>query len=142
MHGKGFPKGHTLGLRFGEGQTREGNGRPRGGPSLVKQAMQLYEANALAAAELLLEKALDKNADPKTHFAWFKELNSRILGATKGSAEDVINKLSETIEGALSLSRSALEATAMGDAKALVRELDRQGILEQVVEEVRGEEGE
>jgi hypothetical protein len=141
-HGKRFLKGHKFGVRFGEGQTREGNGRPLGGMSIMKQAMRLYEDNALKAAEFLLSKAFDPNMDPKMQFPWFKELNGRILGATKGSAEDIINKLSETIEGALSLSRPALEATAMKDAEGLVRELDRQGILEQVVDKVRGEEGE
>ena len=135
-----FKKGNKIGVRFGQGQSIVGNGRPLGGPSLVKQAMRLYEANALSAAQLLLEKALDRDADPKTHFAWFKELNHRILGAVKGSAEDVIAQLNEKMENALSLSRSALEATAMGDAERLIKELHKQGILDKVVEKVKGEE--
>ncbi len=137
--GRPFPKGNNLGKRFGEGQSIKNNGRPIGGMSIMKQAMRLYEDNALSAAQYLILNALDTNMDPKAQFPWFKELNSRILGAAKGSAEDIVNQLSEKLDGVLSLSRPALEAAAMKDAEGLIRELKKQGILENVLEKINQE---
>ena len=137
--GKPFEKGHKFGFRFGEGQPINMSGRPEGGMSTIKRALKLYEDNALVAAEHLIENALSKGADPKAQFPWFKELNSRILGAAKGSAEDIIAQLSEKIDSTLSLSRSALEATAIGDAEGLIRELLKQGVLDKVIDKVKSE---
>lgn len=105
----------------------------------MKQAMRLYEDNALIASQYLVEKAMDPEMDPKIQFSWFKELNSRILGAAKGSAEDIVNQLSEKLEGTVSLSRPALEAAAMKDVKALIKELYNEGVLDKVIEEVKNE---
>lgn len=137
--GRPFPKGNNLGKRFGEGQSIKNNGRPLGGMSIMKQAMRLYEDNALIASQYLVEKAMDPEMDPKIQFSWFKELNSRILGAAKGSAEDIVNQLSEKLEGTVSLSRPALEAAAMKDVKALIKELYNEGVLDKVIEEVKNE---
>ncbi len=134
-----FKKGNPIGLRFGQGQPTHLGGRPPGAGSIVKQALKLYEDNALIAAQHLVEKGLDKFMDPKAQFPWFKELNSRILGAAKGSAEDIIYQLSEKIDSALSLTKPALEATAIGDAEGLIRELLKQGVLDKVIEKVKGE---
>lgn len=135
-----FKKGNTMGVRFGEGQPINMAGRPKGGPSIVKQAMQNYESNALIASQYLVEKAMDPEMDPKIQFSWFKELNSRILGAAKGSAEDIVNQLAEKLEGTVSLSRPALEAAAMKDVKALIKELYNEGVLDKVIEEVKNEQ--
>jgi|SRR5215470_8894678 len=157
-----FKEGNKVGVRFGEGQKLENNGRPKGANSLIDKARSLmhqqekrfkgnpviekvrlaietYAMSADKIAEEIVKLGLCQEIEPKHRFAFLKEVNMRIFGQPKSSIEECLNQLNERMDKLYELTMPLLEATAIGDGVGVVRELMKQGKLEEVVKEIEDE---
>lgn len=139
-----FKKGNKIGVRFGEGQSRAGNGRPRKPETILdsmKEAAERYGFSALEIAEEILKIAMDETIDPKVRFPFIKEANLRIFGAPKGSIEESMQVINNRVDKIFELTVPVLEATVQNDVIKIVSELVKQGKLDEVLEKVK-EDGE
>jgi hypothetical protein len=137
-----FKPGNKVGLQFGQGQTREGNGRPKGPKTVLGEMRAALERLALGAddiAKVTLDIAMCDHVEPQYRIAFIKEINSRVFGQPKSSVEESVKNLENRFDKLCELTIPLLEATAIEDGVGVVRELMRQGKLEDVVKKVNDE---
>ena len=143
----GFEKGHNFGVRFGSGQNRGKNGRKKGVPLVtpktifesMKGAAEQYGLSAYEISLEIIRIALDKTVDEKVRFPFLKEANLRIFGAPIASIEEFMKIITQQDKKTFDMSIPALEATVQKDGIALVKELVKQGKLEEVLEKIKEE---
>lgn len=139
-----YRKGNKSGKRFGEGQPCDKGGRPKGTSAKVlletmKAAAETYALSAEKVAKIMVDIALSQEVEVKYKFPFLKEINARVFGLPKNSMEDSIKYLTERVDKLYELTMPLLEATAIGDGVGIVRELIKQGKLDEVVSKVKEE---
>ena len=138
-----FKKGNKLGVKFGSGQSIAGNGRPKKTDTTplqeMKAAAETYGLAANDIAEAMIKLGLDESIEARFRFPFMKEANLRIFGQPKSSLEDTLKHINDKVDKLYELTMPLLEATAIGDGVALVKELMQQGKLEEVVKKIEEE---
>jgi len=137
-----FQKGNQVGVRFGYGQSREGGGRPKNPDSILKSMKYAAEEYGMSAYDISLEilkLGMDKNIDPKVRFNFLKEANLRIFGMPSSSVEEALQAINNRDKRTFDLSIPLLEATVQRDIHNIVKELIKQGKLDEVVRNIKNE---
>ena len=136
-----FKKGNNMGVKFGSGQSTKGGGRPRKDSTVLDEMKAAAETYGLAAndiAEMMVALGLDEQIEPRFRFLFMKEANLRIFGQPKSSLEETLKHINNKVDKLYELTLPLLEATAVGDGVALVKELMNQGKLDEVVKKIEG----
>lgn len=139
-----FQPGNQLGYKFGRGQPTNLGGSKKGTTTVLQEMKAAAETYGLAAndiARAMIKLGMDNDIDPRFRFAYMKEANLRIFGAPKASLEDTLKHINDKVDKLYELTMPLLEATAVGDGVALVRELMSQGKLDEVVRKINKEIG-
>lgn len=137
-----FKPGNKVGVRFGEGQSREGNGRPKGPKTVLGEMRAALERLALGAddvAKVTLDIAMNDHVEPQYRIAFIKEINARVFGQPKSSVEESVKNLESRVDKLCELTIPLLEATAIEDGVGIVRELVKQGKLDEIVKGIKEE---
>lgn len=137
-----FKPGNKAGVKFGQGQPTDKGGRPKGPKTVVGEMRSALERLGLGideVAKVTLDVVLSKEVDPQYKIAFIKEINTRVFGQPKSSVEESLKQLQSQVDLLCELTIPLLEATAIGDGVGIVRELMKQGKLDDVVQKVRGE---
>lgn len=136
-----FKKGNKEGLKFGQGQPTDRGGMPKRTTVLeeMKAAAETYGLAANDIASAMVKLSMDDRIDARFRFPFMKESNLRIFGQPKNSLEDTLKHINDKVDKLYELTMPLLEATAIGDGVALVRELMSQGKLDEVVKQIEEE---
>jgi hypothetical protein len=142
-----FKEGNKAGKKFGSGQPTNLGGRKPSATTLFNEMKSGWEDMGYAARDIantIVRLGLDETIEPRFRFPFLKEAAMRIFGPVDYAVDEALKHLKErqstVTEKPFELSLPLLEAAAVGDIVKVVKELKKQGKLEEVVKQVEGEE--